>query len=544
MKRIQIITGGFLVFALILFCRLFYLQVTSGEELALKADLQKFYDVELMETTRGSILDCNDAPITSEDESLSLLIVPFLVDDPAVFTHKVCDSFDLSYEKLFARLINTNDQGDELRSTPFVIKSDLNSSEIEKVEKMGERGIYVISIKNRYVRDFPAQHLVGSLEMDYENQSEKGASGLEMIYDKVLSTKNSRTMRYLIDEKNNLIDRNGSYADENSAEKVGCVKTTIDLDLQRMVESALNEYSGSVVILDSKNGDVLALASSYKYDPFYVSDLKCDDVYVNKSFSAFPPASLFKIFISAVALEEGIVAPESSFFCDGSYYLENDLCVSCWEKDGHGFLTFDDSLAFSCNPVFVKTSLELGASKIKRAFENWELDQDELLGYPLNDLSDIQISEKIDTSVANACLGESGVLMTPLNVAKMINVIAGDGVLYTPRIVTEVYDSNGMIKEKIHRSSPKRVISKKTADIVTGMMVKTFQIGTAKHLNLDEFGIAGKTGTSETGNVWIGGFFPYESPQYTIAILVSGGTSGVKDCGPIMKKICAYLGNR
>ena len=62
-------------------------------------------------------------------------------------------------------------------------------------------------------------------------------------------------------------------------------------------------------------------------------------------------------------------------------------------------------------------------------------------------------------------------------------------------------------------------------------------------MNLESFHIAGKTGTSETGNVWIGGFFPYDDPAYTVVILISGGSSGAGDGGPVLKKLCAYLAN-
>jgi cell division protein FtsI/penicillin-binding protein 2 len=274
-----------------------------------------------------------------------------------------------------------------------------------------------------------------------------------------------------------------------------------------------------------------------------MTKLASDDVYINKALSAFPPASLFKIFVSAVALEENIVAGETAFYCGGSYSLSTGRSVGCWKEDGHGLLTFDETLAQSCNPVYVQMTLSLGMEKLRDAFDKWELDRDLLLGYPLDDHSSLNVSTENDATLANVGLGESGVMMTPLNVAKMFNVIASDGMLYTPRVVTEVYDKSGNVTSRFERAMPLRVVSKDTAEIVTDMMAETYRTGTAKNLRLDSFKLAGKTGTSETGNVWIGGFFPYDKPRFTVVVLVTDGTSGVGDAGPVMRKLCAYLGN-
>ena len=105
----------------------------------------------------------------------------------------------------------------------------------------------------------------------------------------------------------------------------------------------------------------------------------------------------------------------------------------------------------------------------------------------------------------------------------------------------EVDPGDGEPPRSYAQSYPVRVIQSSTAAEVKVMMQKTFQTGTGKSLNLQSLDLAGKTGTSETGNVWIGGFFPSEEPRYTIVILVEDGSSGVGDGGPVLKKICAYL---
>ena len=539
-QRLRIMIGLFLVFALVLVGRLVYLQVFCHEELAAKADAQEFHTVELEESPRGSVLDRNGDSITADAATASLLMVPSLIDDVEKTTGILEETMGLSAELLLSKICGENET---IRREPFIAKTDLTFKETEAAENLGIGGVYVVSLRGRCFRDVPMEHLLGALGKDENSGKTMGISGLERIYNDVLAAESTGKISFLVDEKNRMMNPGEYYLTEKEANPAGQIRLTVDLGIQRAAEAALGDLSGAVVVLDSENGDVLAMASSPKYDPYQVTELPSSDAYVNKALSAYPPASLFKIFITAIAMEENLVSPETVFFCDGAFPLENGDTVSCWEEEGHGFLTFNDALSLSCNPVFVKTSLEIGRERLEESFSRWELDEDRLLGYPLNDLSSLTFSGSTDADLANIGLGENGVKMTPLNVAKMMNVIAADGLLYTPRVVTEVTDGEGNVGEKFEEALAVRVLSSSTAEKVTEMMAKTFESGTAKKLHLESFHIAGKTGTSETGNVWIGGFFPYEDPQYTIVILVTGGHSGGGDGGPVLKKLCAYLGN-
>lgn len=550
-KRMRIIVIFFIVAAAVGVARLVWLQLICHDTLAAKADAQEITTVELEEEPRGAIYDRNNVAITADAETLALLVVPALVNDVPATTAKLSEKLGLTASLLTAKIEGKSTAGKAVRKTPFIAKTDLTAAEAETAGNLGLTGVYVVSRQGRYYRDYPALHLVGALGKATADNVAAGSgvktgdtvgiSGLENIYNNVLANNGGKKIGFLVDENNKVIYDNAYFVMKDSDTKAGSLYLTVDLDIQRAAEAALGDTSGAVVVMDSESGDILALASSPKYDPYQTTANQSDDVYVNKALSAYPPASLFKIFLTAVSLEEGVVQPESSFFCDGGYTLSNGDTISCWKKEGHGFLTFEDALANSCNPVFIRTALTLGKDRLEKAFALWELDQDYLLGYPLNDLSSLLLESGSEADIANAALGEKGVMMTPLNIAKMINVIAAGGVLYTPRIVTKALDSTGDKVSSYDTALPVRVVSEDTAATVKGMMEKTFESGTAASLNLQEFKIAGKTGTSETGNVWIGGFFPYDDPKYTVVILVTGGTSGAHDGGPIMKKLCAYL---
>lgn len=554
-KRIRLIVILFIIFAAAMVLRLFYLQFYCHEALSAKADAQEISTVELAEEPRGTIYDRNGNAITADTETLSLLIVPALVDDTSETVRVLSANLDFSATLLKDKIVGKSESGEAVRKTPFVARTDLTAKEAETVESLRLNGVYVVSRQGRYYRDTPALHLLGALAERSEEDAKGGTdatgefsdsvgiSGLEKIYDGVLNNSGGKKIAFLVDENNKVIESGSYFLIEDSESSTGELYLTIDLDIQRAAEAAIGDNEGAVVVMDAKNGDILALASSPKYDPYQMTENATDDVYVNKALSAYPPASLFKIFLAATALDEGVVQPETTFFCNGGYTLSNGQTISCWKEEGHGFLTFEDALSLSCNPVFVRTSISLGKDRMEEAFERWELDEDYLLGYPLNDLSGLDLEAGGEADLANAALGEKGVMMTPVNIAKMINVIAAGGLLYTPRIVEKAVDEDGNTVNSYDTALAVRVISEETAATVNGMMEKTFENGTAQSLNLEEFKIAGKTGTSETGNVWIGGFFPYDDPQYTVVILVTNGSSGVGDGGPIMKKICAYLEN-
>ena len=536
MKRKNLFVAVFLVLFLCLFLRLGDLQILRHGALAAKGDEDVLKTAVLKESTRGAILDRNGVPLTSAAETVSLLVVPALVDDVGGTAARLAASFSLSQERLASLIGTTDGEGKAIRKTPFVAKENLTAAETARAERMAENGVFAVARQSRTRRDLPALHLIGTVRGGDGGEKAAGVSGLERIYDDVLAADGERVYFFVVDGCRRAVG-NGGYFVRESDNTAGSVALTLDLEIQRAAEAALAGRSGAAVVLDCDSGDVLAMASSPKFDPLETAADAADGVYVNKALSPYPPASLFKVFLAASALERGAVSAETLFHCGGK---GEETAVSCWKEEGHGFLTFGEALAQSCNPVFVDVAAALGGDALTEDFARWELGNDLLLGYPLSGRSYLHVGGG-SGALANAALGESGVMMTPLNAAKMLNVIASGGLLRTPRLVTSVRDREGRETGGFDDALALPVISAETADAVTAMMVPTFETGTAASLGLGSFRIAGKTGTSETGNVWIGGFFPYERPRYTVVVLINGGTGGAKDAGPVMKKLCSFL---
>ncbi|MEG1497127.1 MAG: penicillin-binding transpeptidase domain-containing protein [Clostridiales bacterium] len=554
-KRIYFIGCFLLVFAFILMGRLVWLQIFHHDEMVAYADKQQVKTVEISVSHRGDVLDRNGAIITNNTEKPALLVFPSLVNDVNKTATIIGEIANLDIETISNKIAGNSKKNKDIRYLPFYAKSNLTPTEVADFKEANLNGVFVVGEVSRYQNDTPMMHLLGSLAVvtredvlkntvksDYKEGDFKGASGLERIYEKQLKGTKGRGFAVVVDEKNKIIKPDNYYIFNGDNKKnKSTVKLTVDLGIQRCLENAFGEKSGAGVILDSKTGDVLAMASAPKYDPLFINAPKSDDAYVNKALKSYAPASLFKIFDTAIALEKGIIQKETPVYCNGVYTLDNGREIHCWKEHGHGAMTFNSALAKSCNPVYVDLGLKLGANNLEKAFKKWELDKDILLGYDLKMQSSLNLGSKTTGEIANAVLGENGVLLTPLNLAKLINVIACGGYLTVPRLVTEVNSGANEMKKTFPHSFAVRVISAKTADTVKNMMAETFQLGTGASLGLNNLDIAGKTGTSETGSVWIGGFFPTANPKYTIVILVEDGKSGVGDGGPILKKVCGYL---
>lgn len=541
---------------LLIIGRLAYLQFIEGESLAVTGDKQKIRSVELTQYPRGEVLDRNGNSITNTEEQPALLIFPSLISNPEEDAATIGAVIHVGAEDLLRKIIGTKEDGTEIRRLPFIAKSKLTTEESAVLKEYNLPGIFIVGQVGRYQADFPALHILGQLGKvnagnlqeegmeDYDEGDVIGSSGLEKIYESTLKAKSGEKLGLLVDERNRLIEGEGYFVfnDEKDQES-GSVALTVDLELQRVVESALGDKKGAAVVLDVENSDILAIASSPKYDPYYITLPEDNDTYVNKALQPYPPASLFKIVLAAAALENNLVTPDKKYHCPGYYTMADGKTIACWKEDGHGDLTFEEALGASCNIVFLDIGLQLGGETIKKYVEKWDLDTESIIGYPLPDKENLDFNTSVAADNANVILGEKGIQITPVNLAKMVNVIASGGFLLTPRLVTEVKDGDGKVTQTFPASYPLRVLSAENAAEIKHMMKFTFDTGTAQNLRMQSLAIAGKTGTSQTGNVWIGGFFPADKPKYTVVILVEGGDSGVGDAGPIFKKIAGYLQN-
>ncbi|HEU5064038.1 MAG TPA: penicillin-binding transpeptidase domain-containing protein [Solirubrobacterales bacterium] len=308
------------------------------------------------------------------------------------------------------------------------------------------------------------------------------------------------------------------------------VKTTIDPDLQEAAVSALAGRSGGVAVLDTRNGDVRALAG--------------------QAFSApQPPGSTFKVVTTTTALESGAVSMDDEFeISDGInvggrfiYNANGEFCGG----------TFRESFAHSCNAVFAPLGPAVGNDKLVETSEKFGFNEPPSLYAPQitrevepeESTIPTEIGEEIDLAVS--AIGQGEVLATPLEMASVSQTVANGGV----RLPTSI-----VLNKKLRpEAEPVRVMSKKTADELTELMVGVVTEGTGFAGAITEAQVAGKTGTAELGpkpgqeeeenpvqikDAWFTAFAPAEKPRLAVGVLlIEAEASGGEVAAPIASAV-------
>jgi len=354
---------------------------------------------------------------------------------------------------------------------------------------------------------------------------------------------------------------------------------TIDKDLQAVAEAELKGKKGALVAINPNNGEIMALASSPAFDPnVFIGgiDIKTwkdlvsskDHPLQNRSISGqYPPGSVFKIAVALAGLEEGIIDPQEEIYCNGSYSVGNHV-YHCWKKQGHGRISFHKALVQSCDVYFYKTGRRLGIDKIaqyakqcglgiKTGFDlgyergglipsrQWKLKR---FGVPW------QAGETV-----SAAIGQSFVLVTPLQMARFISAIFNGGHLYQPKVIKKVVKENqtiyafkpGLMGTVKHKPEHMALIKEALIGVVHEPR------GTGSRSRVKGITVAGKTGTAQVirleiektfdrqgkipdefrDHAWFVAIAPADKPRLALAVLVENGGHGGSAAAPIAKKV-------
>ncbi len=538
-----------------------YHQILKGPELAREAASMRNRTTALKETPRGEIYDRNHLLLTDCHTSTALYCLPqeISISDPAP---------DAARSQILAQasavLCNCLKEADrsEIELTLqkaaaggagiIRLSSDLTPAEINNIQQCGLSGIMIAPEIKRYRSDGLCSHLIGYIG---KGEDHSGKAGLEKLYNHILEGGGSSQEIVSVQDGRGVTIEGLMFRIRREQEKEqGCLVLTIDSRVQELAERIMDEKirKGAVVVMDVDTREVIAMASRPTFSPYADIQqlIEQDDLssLSNRALSRYHPGSIFKILVSAAALEENTVQVEDHFFCNGSYSFTDRLSISCWKEGGHGNLNFAEAFALSCNPSFIQVGLNLGRERLMKYVDKFHLTDETLLGYGANqDYSYVDI-QPVRPALANACLGQQGVMLTPLEITSMIATIADNGRWQYPSIVKYTVNPDG-IKTSIVPGEKEQVISPKTAGIIQDMMKKTVNEGTGKTAALEEVEVAGKTATSQEGrikegeterdllNTWFGGFFPADNPRWAIVVLAEDGSSGAKSAAPVFREI-------
>lgn len=330
---------------------------------------------------------------------------------------------------------------------------------------------------------------------------------------------------------------------------------TVDPALQRVADEALGERRGSVIALDPRTGAVLAWVSHPSYDPqafvadpAYARTVAEDETQPLLDRGArvlAPPASTFKLIVTAAALESGEWLPSSTLDDPDELLLPGSTAVmrnpaggTC---AGGGQVSLSEALVRSCNIPFAELAIELGSGPVVGTAEafGWESEIETDLPVSISPFPDP--GDDL-AALAQAAIGERDARATTLQLASVAATIAADGERLRPFLVGTVFDADGGVESTTEPEVLGRAVSEETAAQLTAMMADAVARGTGTAASLPGVAVAGKTGTSETGPVWFVGFAPVDDPTIAIAVLVTDpgpGGSGGRTAAPIARAVLA-----
>ena len=348
---------------------------------------------------------------------------------------------------------------------------------------------------------------------------------------------------------------------------------TIDAKIQYIAEEALRVVGrGAAVVVDPRNGDILAMASVPSYDPNVfipsISATKWTEInkdetnpLVNRAISAYAPGSTYKVPISLAGLRAGV--GENSFSCYGGVQYGNKY-MKCWiaeKKRTHGRLALEDALKVSCNAFFYQFGNAAGIDNIVAMGNMLGLGQKS--GIPISGespgvlpgpewLSSANPRARWSNGLtANTAIGQGDVLASPLQMAMVTAAIANGGTVYYPRLIDRIVEQNG----KTVSQEPPRIRANIVKDGgVTSEQIETVRKGmwnvvnesggTAGRAANPKMVTAGKTGTAQfwrsgkkDNHTWFISFAPYDNPEYVVVVFVQGAKSGGGVSAPIAAKI-------
>lgn len=564
--------------------KLIYINVVQGEELTRKA-LNQLTRTETLSADRGVIYDRNKKELAVNVTRANIFYNMAAFDEKkykskADFNEdkkkttkedakKIADVLEVDYKEIL-QLLKGKKQ----------VKIASNVSR-EKALKIKELSILRVSVDDVTKRFYPYNNLAAHI-IGFANDESTGVYGVESSYDRELSGMPGKSVSI----KNNSHVQIPLTEEENYAPKEGySTVLTLDENIQQFAEDAAlktrEEHSAesvSIIVQDTKNGEILAMANNEAYDLNNPKDPvteyqkenwdklsqeeKTEEWFNNwRNFSIneqYEPGSTFKVITTAAALEEATTNLNKTYICNGVYTEIPGVKIGCTSQN-RGPRTVEEALMESCNIALVKIGRELGTEKMYKYIKAFGFGTPTGIDLPAEANGQIPASaDSIGTARLATMSYGHGIAVTPIQLINAVSAIANKGYLNTPRVVSRLEDSNGNIIEK-KKSVPKRkVISDETSDTMKHLMGKVVSDGTGKRAQIPGYTVGGKTGTAnivskKSGyeNAYISSFVgvaPLKDPKITILVVVKrpkgtayGSTVATPAAQEVLQKTLEYL---
>lgn len=501
--------------------RIGWIQFVMGDELRQMAYTQQTLD-RSVNPKRGTIYDAtgkNILAISSTVNTITVNPTNISKNDKEKVSKALSDIFDLDYEKVLKKV--------KKRSSIETIVKKVDKDKADELRIwMSENNITNgINIDEDTKRYYPNNNLASQI-IGFCGSDNQGLDGIEAIYEKTLKGEKGRIVK-VTDAKGGEMSHEG----ENYIEAIdgNDIVLTIDATIQGIAEKYLKEAcidnvctdGGNIIIMNPKNGDILAMAGYPNYNLNSPYEPTTDDMkkvwdtlsqadkvknmqamWRNKAISdTYEPGSTFKLITASAALEEGLTTTDKKgeFCCTGGITIAG-VRMSCWRYyRPHGPESLRDALMNSCNPVFIGLGQKIGVHKYYEYLNKFGFLKTTGIDLPGEAGSIFLKEEKVGPVELGTIAFGQRFEVTPIQMVAAVGTIANKGNYVKPRVVKQIIDSTTGEKKDIEVVKQENVISKKTAEDVLSMMETVVAQGTGKNAQVKGYSIGGKTGTSEDG---------------------------------------------
>lgn len=527
-----------------------------------------------IKAARGRILDAGGNVIADNRTVCTISVIYNQVTDREEVIRSLCSILELSEEPVRKKV--------EKRSSREIIKTNVDKETGDKIRALKLDGV---KVDEDYKRYYPMGSLASKV-LGFTGGDNQGIIGLEVMYEKYLKGKNGEILT-LTDARGVELDK----AAEDRIEPVAGNDLQISLDvniqlyaqqLAYQVMEQKNAKKVSVIVMDPRNGELLAMVNAPEFDlndPFTPDqNLKSQSLKEEAAARSqtmglqdrlnamwrntcindtYEPGSTFKIITAAAGLEAGAVTLEDIFSCPGFRVVE-DRRIRCHKAGGHGTETFLQGAMNSCNPVFIDVGQRLGVDRYYKYFTQFGLKGKTGIDLPGEAATIMHKKEKMGAvELATVSFGQS-FQITPIQLITTAASIVNGGHRVTPHFGVRVIRSDGGAVKELSYPQGKQILSSETSASMRYVLEQVVAEGSGKRAALEGFRIGGKTATSEklprSLKKYISsflGFAPADDPRVMALITIDepqgiyyGGTIAAPVIGELFKNILPYMGIR
>ena len=530
--------------------RMFQLQVLKKEQLYKLAAQQQHVQIPLV-PKRGTVYDSNGDELAASIEVESVYADARKVVDVEKTARELASILQIDREELRQRLKTHR---------PFEwVQRKISSKEAERIKALQLPGVSFLKENRRfYPNSQLAAHLIGFVGLD-----SKGLEGIEFQYDALLNGESHVWTAARDALGREIAMGNVPFEKEDHYRNI---VLTVNKAVQHIAETELDRgvekwgaKGGMVIAMDPSTGKILAMASYPTFNPNQFIQYRSKSWRNGAISDVFEPGSVFKVFLAAAALEEQVVRPSDSFYCENGSYTVYDRTIHDTSK--HGWLTFQQILKFSSNIGASKVGEKMGRERFYRYIAAFGFGEKTRVNLPGEGKGIVHHPRYWPPVALDTISFGQGISVTGIQLVTALSAIANGGFLMRPYVVEKTLNEKGEVVQSFQPETIRKVISGATAEKVTALLKTTTEKGgTGEGAVPAGYDVAGKTGTAQKVDSLLGGysetrytssfmgFAPSGEPKLALLVVIDepqGGSYGGVVAAPIfkaiMEKVLPYL---